>query len=140
MRATRRARTSLSTPRRGQPRRIASWFLLVLSCSVRSVVPAHPATKRDKEVPNPIDRTRCVCQDPDDRGRENGDMTDQWHRPLRHVRGADLSGNTGQTSGMTRLEAISGRTVGSEKLWMGRTHVDPGASSGDHHHGDTETA
>jgi uncharacterized RmlC-like cupin family protein len=67
-------------------------------------------------------------------------MTDDWHQALRHVRGADLSGDTMQTSGMTRLEAISGKTVGSEKLWMGRTHVAPGTSSGDHHHGDTETA
>ncbi len=67
-------------------------------------------------------------------------MADEWHRPLRHIRGAGLSGDTGQTSGMTRLEAISGKTVGSEKLWMGRTHVAAGASSGDHHHGDTETA
>ena len=67
-------------------------------------------------------------------------MADQWHQPIRHVRGADLSGDTGQTSGMTRLEAISGKTVGSSKLWMGRTHVGAGASSGDHHHGDTETA
>lgn len=67
-------------------------------------------------------------------------MADEWHQPLRHIRGAQLSGDTGQTSGMTRLEAVSGRTVGSEKLWMGRTHVAPGASSGDHHHGDTETA
>jgi len=67
-------------------------------------------------------------------------MTDQWHAPLRHIRGADLSSDTRQTSGMTRLEAISGKTVGSSKLWMGRTHVAAGASSGDHHHGDTETA
>jgi len=67
-------------------------------------------------------------------------MTDQWHAPLRHSRGADLSSDTRQTSGMTRLEAISGKTVGSSKLWMGRTHVAAGASSGDHHHGDTETA
>ena len=67
-------------------------------------------------------------------------MTDDWHRPLRHVRGGDLSGDTRQTAGMTRLEAISGTTVGSERLWMGRTHVAAGVSSGDHHHGDTETA
>lgn len=67
-------------------------------------------------------------------------MTDDWHRPLRHIRGAHLTGDTRQTSGMTRLEAISGKSVGSEKLWMGRTHVAPGTSSGDHHHGDTETA
>ena len=67
-------------------------------------------------------------------------MTDQWHAPLRHIRGADLNSDTGQTSGMTRFEAVSGKTVGSAKLWMGRTHVAAGASSGDHHHGDTETA
>jgi uncharacterized RmlC-like cupin family protein len=65
---------------------------------------------------------------------------DLWHRPLTHVRGGELSGNTGQTSGMTRWAAISGDSAGSEKLWMGRTHVAPGASSGDHHHGEAETA
>jgi uncharacterized RmlC-like cupin family protein len=65
---------------------------------------------------------------------------DHWHRPLRHVRAADLSGDTGQTSGMTRREAVSARTVGSQRLWMGQTHVAPRTSSGDHHHGDTETA
>jgi uncharacterized RmlC-like cupin family protein len=63
-----------------------------------------------------------------------------WHRPLRHVRAADLSGDTGQTSGMTRREAVSERTVGSQRLWMGQTHVAPRTSSGDHHHGDSETA
>jgi uncharacterized RmlC-like cupin family protein len=41
---------------------------------------------------------------------------------------------------MRRLEAISGKTVGSEKLWMGETHVGPATSSGDHHHGEAETA
>jgi uncharacterized RmlC-like cupin family protein len=41
---------------------------------------------------------------------------------------------------MTRREAISGKTVGSEKLWMGQTHVAAGAKSADHHHGESETA
>jgi uncharacterized RmlC-like cupin family protein len=67
-------------------------------------------------------------------------MTDEWHAALRHVRGADLTGDTGQTSGMTRREAISGATVGSRKVWMGQTHVAPHTNSGDHHHGDAETA
>jgi uncharacterized RmlC-like cupin family protein len=67
-------------------------------------------------------------------------MTDHWHAPLRHIRPADLSSDTGQTSGMTRRAAISGATVGSERIWMGQTHVASGVSSGDHHHGDTETA
>ena len=63
-----------------------------------------------------------------------------WHAPLRHVRGGALSGQTNQTTGMTRLEAISGATVGSTKVWMGQTHVGPATSSGDHHHGEAETA
>jgi uncharacterized RmlC-like cupin family protein len=65
---------------------------------------------------------------------------DDWHRPLRHVRAGELSGDTGQTSGMTRREALSGRTVGSDRIWMGQTHVAPQTGSGDHHHGDSETA
>ncbi|GAA4262405.1 cupin domain-containing protein [Dactylosporangium darangshiense] len=67
-------------------------------------------------------------------------MADQWHAPLRRIKGAELTGDTMQTSGMTRLEAISGKAVGAERLWMGRTHVAPASGSGDHHHGDTETA
>ncbi|MEU2349500.1 cupin domain-containing protein [Modestobacter sp. NPDC049651] len=65
---------------------------------------------------------------------------DSWHQPLRHVRGGDLSGDTGQTPGMTRREAVSARTVGSQRVWMGQTHVASRTSSGDHHHGDSETA
>ena len=65
---------------------------------------------------------------------------DRWHQPLVRIRGFELRGDTRQTSGMTRLEAISGKTVGSDKLWMGQTHVAPATASGDHHHGDAETA
>lgn len=65
---------------------------------------------------------------------------DLWHQPLARIRGAELRGDTMQTSGMTRLEAISGKSVGSVKLWMGRTHVAPATNSGDHHHGEAETA
>jgi uncharacterized RmlC-like cupin family protein len=67
-------------------------------------------------------------------------MTDDWHDALRHVKGAELSGDTGQTPGMVRREAISGKTVGSAKVWMGQTHVGPHTNSGDHHHGEAETA
>jgi uncharacterized RmlC-like cupin family protein len=65
---------------------------------------------------------------------------DLWHRPLTRVRGDELSADTGQTAGMTRREAISGKSAGSEKLWMGQTHVAPGVNSGNHHHGEAETA
>ncbi|MCU1614262.1 MAG: Cupin 2 conserved barrel domain protein [Frankiales bacterium] len=72
--------------------------------------------------------------------RPSGAGQDDWHRPLRHVRAAELSRDTAQTSGMTRSEAVSARTVGSERVWMGQTLVGPRTTSGDHHHGDTETA
>ena len=58
---------------------------------------------------------------------------------LRVIRGGQLSGGTAQTSGMQRSAAISGDLVGARDLWMGRTVVLPGASSGDHHHGESET-
>ena len=65
---------------------------------------------------------------------------DDFHARLHHVRPVDLSDETAQTSGMHRRAAISGRSVGSTKLWMGQTHVRPGTASGDHHHGEAETA
>lgn len=70
---------------------------------------------------------------------------DQWHRSLSekalsHIKGDDVTGDTTQTSGMRRREAISGKSVGSEKIWMGQTHVAAGVRSADHHHGESETA
>ena len=65
---------------------------------------------------------------------------DRWHQTLVHVRGRELRADTGQTGGMTRREAISGKNTGSAKVWMGQTHVAPGTQSGDHHHGEAETA
>ena len=59
---------------------------------------------------------------------------------LRHIDGTALSADTAQTPGMLREEAISGATVGSDRLWMGRTTVGPEVSSADHHHGESETA
>ncbi len=65
---------------------------------------------------------------------ENG-----FHRHLYQVQATSLSGYTAQSGGMTRLEAISGQTVGSENLWMGQTHVAPSTGSENHHHGVSET-
>ncbi|MGY0021761.1 cupin domain-containing protein [Streptomyces sp. cg35] len=59
---------------------------------------------------------------------------------LHHIRADALDGDTAQTGGMRRFAAVSGNTVGSEKLWMGQTHVAPATSSSDHHHGESETA
>jgi uncharacterized RmlC-like cupin family protein len=58
---------------------------------------------------------------------------------LRLIRADDLSGATAQTSGMIRSAAISGDLTGARSLWMGRTELPPGVTSGDHHHGDSET-
>jgi uncharacterized RmlC-like cupin family protein len=58
---------------------------------------------------------------------------------LRLIQAESLSSGTAQTSGMVRTAAISGDLVGAQALWMGRTVVLPGASSGDHHHGESET-
>ena len=69
-----------------------------------------------------------------------GNAGDEWHRPLRHVRASDLSTDTGQTPGMRRSEAVSSRTVGSERVWMGQSVVGAGTASGNHHHGDSEAA
>jgi len=64
---------------------------------------------------------------------------DAWHAPLRHIKSGELSPDTTQTDGMRRYEAISGRQTGSEKIWLGRTHVAGGVSSANHHHGESET-
>ncbi len=58
---------------------------------------------------------------------------------LHHVPGDAAAGSTAQTPGMSRFAAISGDAVGAQALWMGRTHVAPGATSGPHHHGHSET-
>ena len=58
---------------------------------------------------------------------------------LRLIRAESLSAGTAQTTGMVRTAAISGDLVGAQALWMGRTVVSPGTSSGDHHHGESET-
>lgn len=61
------------------------------------------------------------------------------YTPLRRVRPEALSGATAQTPGKARTEAISGRTVGAEHLWMGKAVAPAGAVSAVHHHGPGET-
>jgi uncharacterized RmlC-like cupin family protein len=62
------------------------------------------------------------------------------YAPLKVVRRDDLSSQTAQTYGMTRYEAISGRSVGAQSLWMGRSLAPPGLISEAHHHGQSESA
>src|ERR1700674_1075026 len=58
---------------------------------------------------------------------------------LFHVPSEECTSGMAQTEGMTRLAALSGESVGSRAMWMGQTHVAPGAASGPHHHGESET-
>lgn len=67
-------------------------------------------------------------------------MTDGFHPPLRHIPAGEVDAETAQTSGMQRFAAISAKTVGSQRLWMGQTHVTPSTASDNHHHGEAETA
>jgi uncharacterized RmlC-like cupin family protein len=67
------------------------------------------------------------------------DGTAAWHRRLHHTGRDELSGETTQTPGMRRYEAISGTRSGSRKIWMGESHIGPGMISADHHHGEAET-
>ncbi|MER5753589.1 cupin domain-containing protein [Streptomyces sp. NPDC002088] len=73
-------------------------------------------------------------------GDSAGHPTTPLRARLHHIRADELDGDTAQTGGMRRFAAVSGKTVGSEKLWMGQTHVAPSTSSSDHHHGESETA
>jgi uncharacterized RmlC-like cupin family protein len=65
---------------------------------------------------------------------------DPFHRRLHRIAPSSLIDQTSQTSGMKRLEAISGKTVGAQNLWMGQTHVPAATRSNNHHHGASETA
>jgi uncharacterized RmlC-like cupin family protein len=55
------------------------------------------------------------------------------------IKPSDLSAATAQTIGMSRSAAISGDLVGARSLWMGQTVLPPAVTSGDHHHGESET-
>ena len=65
---------------------------------------------------------------------------DAFHGRLFRITQDGLSDETAQTTGMRRRAAISGKSVGSTKLWMGQTHVRPATASANHHHGEAETA
>ena len=66
--------------------------------------------------------------------------TEVTRNKVHHVRASDITSDTAQSEGMRRFAALSGQSVGTEKLWMGETHVSPGAASANHHHGEAETA
>jgi uncharacterized RmlC-like cupin family protein len=60
-------------------------------------------------------------------------------RAVRHV-AVDRTSVTTSGDRIQRIGAISGAAVGAKELWMGEAHLGPGADSGNHHHGESETA
>lgn len=59
---------------------------------------------------------------------------------VRHIKASQISSDTAQSEGLRRFAALSGQSVGAEKLWMGETHAAPQSASDNHHHGESETA
>lgn len=59
---------------------------------------------------------------------------------VRHIKASEITSDTAQSEGLRRFAALSGQSVGAEKLWMGETHAAPQSASDNHHHGDSETA
>jgi uncharacterized RmlC-like cupin family protein len=63
-----------------------------------------------------------------------------WHtKGIRVVRSSEKSCDTPETLGMNREVAISGSRTGSTHLWAGTNRIEPGASTGPHHHGALES-
>ena len=56
------------------------------------------------------------------------------------IRPADRDQGTAQTPGMLREAGVCASTTGAEGIWMGVGSNEPGAASGVHHHGATESA
>lgn len=59
---------------------------------------------------------------------------------VHHIKASEISSDTAQSEGLRRFAALSGKSVGAEKLWMGETHASPATASSNHHHGASETA
>jgi len=65
---------------------------------------------------------------------------DQFHRPLRHIAADSMLPADQANPGIERRTALSGATAGSSAIWMGQATVHPHNNSGNHHHGESETA
>lgn len=107
-----------------------------------STAPHRPDGDPDPSGPGPHrDGFHPDLPDPEpDRGDSGSESRLPLRARLHHIRAGALDGDTAQTGGMRRFAAISGNEVGSERIWMGQTHVAPNTSSANHHHGASETA
>ncbi|MFD7506483.1 cupin domain-containing protein [Streptomyces sp. NPDC059850] len=99
-------------------------------------MPSSPASPQSGGTPSP----QNDAFHPDLHDHPEGDSSLPLRARLHHIRADALDGDTAQSGGMRRFAAISGRSVGSERIWMGQTHVAPDTASSNHHHGASETA
>jgi uncharacterized RmlC-like cupin family protein len=67
------------------------------------------------------------------------EVSDARQTRLHHVKSGELSTATAQTPGMRRSEAVSAKSTGAERIWMGESVMTAGAVSANHHHGESET-
>src|SRR5439155_7327149 len=67
-------------------------------------------------------------------------LTDESSRAgARVIRPLDLVSHAIAAAGISRIPVITHELVGSDRLWIGMTVLEPGAGTGPHHHGDNET-
>ena len=55
------------------------------------------------------------------------------------IKPGDRDHTTAQTPGMSREAGVCADLTGAQGLWMGVGHNEPGAHSGTHHHGESES-
>lgn len=68
------------------------------------------------------------------------ELTKDWRtNGIRVIHADQKSCDTPETLGMNREVAISGSRTGSSHLWAGTNRIQPGASTGPHHHGPLES-
>jgi uncharacterized RmlC-like cupin family protein len=69
----------------------------------------------------------------------DGEQVQTIHHRARVIRPLELVSHAIAAAGISRIPAITHELVGAEKLWIGMTVLEPGSSTGPHHHGDNET-
>jgi hypothetical protein len=103
-----------------------------------TVAARHAPTPQSKEATNSMNSPDEFHPGLNDTNATYADRS--LRTRVHHIKATELSSATAQTAGMRRLAAITGGSVGSEKIWMGETSVSPQTASDNHHHGESETA
>lgn len=68
------------------------------------------------------------------------DYSPAEHGELFVTRSGQLSSDTAQSAGATRLSGVSDHIPGVSRIWMGQVSNEPGYESVPHHHAECQTA